>query len=231
MESTATGYPVDMTTLDSVTRAASAAAGTVLGVGARTLSAVRPARKPLHPDGRVLQGRLRRHGMTPPTGVAFLDGAGEQQVLVRESRAIGLPPPLPDIHGLAIRVTNPDGSPGDLLLATTGWGRLTRFVLTPSRTTYGRPLTTLLPYRTVAGAVLLGARRTGPGIVQLACAIGVRPWRVFAELSVSSDDSTDPTVSFDPVIHQVPGLGQYGAVVRLREPAYRSARRSRSDAE
>jgi hypothetical protein len=89
---------------------------------------------------------------------------------VRESRSVGLPEGLPDIHGLAVRVTNPDGTPGDLLLATTGWGRLTRFVLTVSRTTYGRPMTTLLPYRTDAGPVLLGARsdpacgsrRTGP---------------------------------------------------------------------
>jgi hypothetical protein len=219
-----------VTALDSLTRRVSAAAGSVLGVGARTLGAVRPARKPLHPAGRVVTGRLHRRGLEPPVGVAFLDAPGHQPVLVRESRSIGLPESLPDIHGLAVRVTNPDGSPGDLLLATTGWGRLTRFVLTLARTTYGRPMTTLFPYRTDAGPVLLGARSAEPGVVQLACAIGGGPWRSFAELAISQQDAPDPTISFDPVTNQIPGLEQYPAVTRLRAPAYRSARRSRTDA-
>jgi hypothetical protein len=218
-----------VTVLDSLTRRAAGAAGSVLGAGFRTLGAVRPARKPLHPAGRVVTGRLRRQGLEPPIGVAFLDTPGDQPVLVRESRSVGLPESLPDIQGLAIRVTNPDGSAGDLLLATTGWGRLTRFVLTPSRTTYGRPMTTLFPYRTDAGPVLLGARSGESGVVRLAAAIGGGPWRWFAELTISQQDAPDPTISFDPVTHQVPGLEQYPAVTRLREPAYRSARRSRSD--
>ena len=125
-------------------------------------------------------------------------------------------------------MTNPDGSPGDLLLATTGWGRLTRFVLTASRTTYGRPMTTLLPYRTSVGPILLGARSEHRGVVQLACAIGGGAWRSFADLAISREDASDPTISFDPVVNQVTGLDQYPAVIRLREPAYRSARRSRN---
>ena len=160
--------------------------------------------------------------------MAFLDTAGDEQVLVRESRSVGLPDSFPDINGLAVRVTNPDGSPGDLLLATTGWGRLTRFVLTVSRTTYGRPMTTLLPYRSDAGPVLLGARADHPGVVQLAYAVGAGPWRSFAELVISQDDAPDPDISFDPVLYQLPGLQHYPALTRLREPAYRSARRSRS---
>ena len=201
----------------------------MLGVGARTLGALRPARKPLHPAGRVVTGRLHRHGLDPPTGVVFLDTPGDEPVLVRESRSIGLPESFPDIHGLAVRVTNPDDSPGDLLLATTGWGRVTRFVLSVSRTTYGRPMTTLFPYRTEAGPVLLGARSDYPGVVQLACAIGGGPWRSFAELTIAQQDAPDPTISFDPVMHQIPGLEQYSAVTRLREPAYRAARRSRKN--
>ena len=219
-----------MTVLESLSRHASAAAGSALGVGARTLGALRPARKPLHPAGRVVSGTLQRHGLEPPLGVAFLDTPGDQPVLARESRSIGLPESFPDIHGLAIRVTNADHSPGDLLLATTGWGRLTRFVLTASRTTYGRPMTTLFPYRTDAGPVLLGARSDHPGVVQLACAIGGGPWRTFAELRISRDEAPDPTISFDPVVNPIHGLEQYPAVMRLREPAYRSARRSRDDA-
>lgn len=216
-----------MTLFDSISRGVTTAGGAALGMGARTLGAVRPTRKPLHPDGRVVVGRLRRHGLQPATGVSFLDEAGEETVVVRESRAVGLPPPLPDIHGLAIRVSNPDGTPGDLLLATTGWGRLSRFVLTASRSTYGRPMTTLLPYRTAAGPLLLGARSEVRGVVRLAGAVGGGPWRFFADLTLSPDSAADPTISFDPVAHQVTGLEQYPAVVRLREPAYRSARHSR----
>jgi hypothetical protein len=188
-----------------------------------------PADKPLHPAGRLVTGRLRRHGLTGRTGVTLLDEPGVEEVLVRESRAIGLPGRLPDIHGLAIRVTNPDGSPGDLLLASTGWGRLTRYVLTPSITTYGRPMTTLLPYRTPTGPLLLGARSVRPGLVRLSCARGSGPWRPFADLTVSDEDAGDPTVSFDPVLNRVPGLEQYPAVVRLREPAYHVARGTRED--
>ena len=216
-----------MTLFDVATRGAGAAGGVALGAGVRVLGAVRPTPKPLHPDGRVVVGRLHRHGLQPPIGVGLLDEAGEETVVVRESRAIGLPAPLPDIHGLAIRVTNADGSPGDLLLATTGWGRLSRFVLTASRSTYGRPMTTLIPYRTAAGPVLLGARSEVRGVVRLACAVGDGPWRFFADLTLSPEPESDPTLSFDPVAHQVPGLEQYPAVVSLREPAYRSARRSR----
>jgi hypothetical protein len=90
-------------------------------------------------------------------------------------------------------------------------------------------MTTLFPYRTEAGPVLLGARSDHPGIVQLACAIGGGPWRSFAELAIDQQDAPDPTISFDPVTNQIPGLEQYSAVTRLREPAYRSARRSREN--
>jgi hypothetical protein len=221
------GYLLAMSVLTPLGRAASAAGGVALGLAARATGAARAAAKPLHPTGRLLTGRLHRHGLDEGTGVRLLDEPGDEEVVVRESRSVGLPGWLPDIQGLAIRVTNPDGSPGDLLLASTGWGRLTRFVLTPSLTTYGRPMTTLLPYRTPQGPLLLGARSDQPGVVRLACALGSGPWRFFAELTISDQSAEDPTVSFDPVLHPVPGLDQYPAVVRLREPAYHFARRSR----
>ena len=215
--------------VDLVIRGASTFGGAVLGAAAWTVGEVRPAAKPLHPRGRVLVARLRRRGSTPSTGVRFLDEAADEEVVVRESRAIGLPRPLPDIQGLALRVPLPDQTFGDLLLASTGFGRLSRYMLTPSRATYGRPMTTLLPYRTDAGPVLLGSRSDSPGVVSLACSVRGGPWRPFAEPTISTDEAPDPGLSFDPVLHAVPGLAQYPAVRRLREPAYRSARRSRGD--
>lgn len=207
-----------------VVRAASSAGGAALAAATRGIAAVRPAAKPLHPLGVVRAGRLVRHGSITRSGVAWLDEPGEDDVLVRLSRAIGLPRGVPDIHGLAMRVTTP-GNAGDLLLATTGWGRLGRFVLVPTRDAGSRPLTSLLPYRTAGGAVVLGARAAGADTYALSWAPYDGDWRAFATLHLGARH--DGAVSFDPVRHQLTGLDQYPVVTRLREPAYLSARRSR----
>jgi hypothetical protein len=202
------------------------ASGHALATVIHGVAAVRSARKPLHPKGRVVRARLERRGADPSTGVRWLDETGTHDVLVRLSQAVGLPTWLPDIQGLALRF-DPDGSPGDLLFATTGHGRVTRFVLTPSRE-LRRPLTTLLPYRTPCGPVLLGARRTGEHTFELSCATLTGAWHPFADLTLLPDeDAVDPEISFDPVLHQIPGLAPYDWVRRLRAPSYARARRER----
>lgn len=188
---------------------------------------VRPALKPLHPRGEVVTGRLRRLGASPSTGVPWLDGQGSDRVLVRASRAVGLPDGFPDIHGLAIRVPVEGGGHGDLLLATTGTGRLSRFVLTPGRRAESRPLTTLLPYRTPAGPLMLGAVARDEHRYEIAFAPASGTWHPFAELTLSTEPGGDPLMSFDPVRNTLPGLENYDWVRRLREPAYATARRSR----
>jgi hypothetical protein len=212
----------------SVNSRVSSAAGSVIGGVTRIGGALRPVAKPLHPKGTLRHARLHRHGVEPPVGVPFLDLVATDDVLVRESRAIGLPRPLPDVHGLALRVPNPDGTVGDLLFSTTGRGRLTRFVLMPTRRTYGRPLTTLLPYQTVAGPVLLGVHQVAAGRLEVAFAVGNGPWRSFGELVLSERES-DEDVSFDAVRNTLPGLEQYAWVRRLREPSYAAARSSRGE--
>ena len=196
---------------------------------ATRIVAVRPAAKPLHPRGSVVGGTLHRFGADNKAGAAWLDQAGDDHVLVRQSRAVGLPAPVPDIFGLAIRVPTEAGRPGDLLFASTGLGRLTRFTLTPARSPYARPMTTLLPYRTPAGAVLLSAVFPDEHKVALAWAVGAGPWHPIAELLLHGDpaDEADLRLSFDPVENLLPGLETYEWVRRLREPAYATARRSR----
>ena len=153
---------------------------------------------------------------------------------MRVSRAVGLPDLLPDVYGLAVRVFlgggrgDQHGSDyGDLLFATTGWGRFSRFVLVPARSSTTRPMTTLLPYRTRSGPILLGARASGELHFELAWATPRGDWHHFGDLRLADLPAPDQEVSFDPVRHRLPGLEQYPAVVRLREPAYLRARASR----
>ncbi len=204
-----------------------AAGGQVLRAATAAMAAVRPASKPLHPRGDVIRGTLTRSGATPATGVPWLDEPGRDSVQARLSRAVGLPRFLPDIHGLALRVPTPTGF-GDVLLASTGTGRATRFVLTVAREPGGRPMTTLLPYRAPAGAVLLGAHEEAHGRWELVVASLRGPWRSFGVLELP-DEGEDASVSFDPVRNTIPGLEVDDWVRRLREPAYRTARRTRAD--
>jgi hypothetical protein len=203
-----------------------AALGLVIGGLVRALAVVRTAPKPMHGEGWVRDGRLVRFGLDDPFGVAFLDEPGEHEVVVRESRAIGLPPSWPDIRGLAVRVVNPDGSPGDLLLNSTGHGRVTRFLLTVSDTAYGRPMTTMFPFRTPAGPTLLGAHEVAEDRLELSAAVGLGPWRRFGELRLAPRRG-DEDVWFDAVLNEVAGLSQFEWVRRLRSPSYRQSRLSR----
>jgi hypothetical protein len=215
--------------VSTIARAASSLGGGLLAAATAGLSTLRRARKPLHPSGDVLAARIFRSGSTDRTGVPWLDEAGEDNVAVRLSRAVGLPGRLPDIHGLAVRVHLPEGD-GDLLFATTGRGVLSRFVLVPSRGARTRPMTTLLPYRTETGAVVLGAEAMGDEVFELSWARPAGEWQPFGVLRLSSRH-LDEQISFDPVRRRLTGLEQYPSVRRLREPAYARARRSRGETD
>src|SRR3954471_22958646 len=219
-----------MDLVSSAARGAATAGGQALRAATSTLAAARPAAKPLHPEGSVVQGTLQRFGPSPRTGVAWLDEPGEDDVLARQSRAVGLPTPVPDIFGLALRVSVGAGRYGDVLPPTTGLGRLPRFTLTPARSPYTRPMTTLLPYRTSAGPVVLAGVHQGQATLELSYAVRTGPWRPFARLRFDADHpdaEPDAPISFDPLLNTLPGLDNYTWVRRLREPSYLTARQSR----
>jgi hypothetical protein len=201
----------------------------VLAVATRAVAAVRPAAKPLHPDGRTSSAVLERHGSVAPDGSAafsWLVEPGLDRAVVRTSRAAGLPQWMPDVHGLAIRVRS-EGQISDILLATTGSGPLGRYVLRPVRRPDGAFYGSLLPYRSPAGPISLGALSTGDDTWTIHWTLGRGAWVPFGRLR-RDEAPHDANISFDPVLHGVPGLTQYDAVVRMRSRAYLSARRSRS---
>jgi hypothetical protein len=155
--------------------------------------------------------------------VPWLDSAGQDDATVRISRGIGLPDALPDVQGLAIRIAL-GGAEADLLLASTGTGRLTRYVLTPTRRATGRSLTSLLPYRSPRGPLLLAAVPESEHAFELRWAGPVGPWHTFGRLELGAPFGDDLQVSFDPIVNVLPGLSHYSWVRLLREPAYWTAR-------
>lgn len=202
--------------------------GRVLQGAVTALAMVRPAAKPMHPVGRVSTGELRRSGVPGlVTGSPFLDEEGVDDALVRLSRGVGLLPPRPDVNGLAVRVPATGG--GDLLLSTTGWGRLTRYALVPHRSPRAGTFTCLVPYRTATGPVHVGARATGPDRFELFWARPSGGWHRFAELTLSDAPGTDADCSFDAILHTFEGLDNYEWYRRLRAPSYAAARRLRGE--
>jgi hypothetical protein len=207
------------TVLQPAARAGGAALAATAGLLGRALHRV----KPLHPDGELFHSTISRVGSPSASGVPWIDHAGESPALVRVSRAIGLPQPLPDIAGLAIRV-DPGEHAADLLLASTGSGRIGRFVLQPRLPRSTGTLTSLLPYRSTAGPLCFAAVPSTSRTFELRWAVGSGEWHTFALLHLGAAYEGDPAISFDPVLNVLPGLAQYDLVRRLREPAYSAAR-------
>jgi len=214
-------------------RVAATAGGLALGLVFGATALIRRS-KPLHPEGRFGTGRLV---VTPdqPSGVALLDTPAVHDCEVRGSWATGAGPQLPDIEGLAVRLHLADG-PADVLFASTGDGPVGRFLLAGRLPGRHATQTTLLPIRAERHALLLRARPTWlsdaqagwPDGYDLDWAHGTGAWHSWAHLDVDWSVH-DQTLRFDPLVNPLPGTEQYGWVDRLREPAYRMARRLRPD--
>ncbi|WP_153001355.1 hypothetical protein [Microbacterium testaceum] len=225
--------------------------GTVLGGVFAVGQRLRHPR-PIHPRGVVLRGELRWIPDAESAGVTFIDNAPRNPVPVvaRVSRSLGLPPPLPDIIGLAVRFETRTWSevvPGrsdraavtsDIEFASTGWGVPGRFALLPHRRAERARFGILLPYRGERGAVLLGARtRSGrpgatdprelgtaddtPWELTLGHATPFGPWHPFAVVALRLDpDQDDRGLRFDAVRHPVPGARTYAWTRAVRQPSY-----------
>jgi hypothetical protein len=220
----------------------------VAAVGGRMLRALfrgmllfrRP--RPIHARGLVLLGSVRWLPGARPAGIRWVDvppPGGTQEVTGRLSRSVGLPPVFPDIVGLALRFDTAEGQ-ADLELASTGFGFPSRFWLAPHRSPSKARLSTLLPYRTENGPVLLAARTIAPSdlpssLNEVQRALAVRSWRLrlyhatptgpwhpFATVELAgSPTEQDTALRFDAARNPLPGAAQYRWIRRLRDPSYR----------
>lgn len=204
------------------TSPAARALGAVLAVVANA-PALLPRRRPLHERGCTRHAVLEVHTPWPDAGIPVLAAAGRTPVLARTSRGIGLPGPLPDVQGLALRI--PDD--GDLLFASTGTGRITRRLPALRTPAAVDPLTTLAPLHGRPGRVDLGAQVEGDRVRILTSANG-GPW--IERAAVHLAERADVVVRFDPLTPPA-GLAWGGVWAAVRGPAYALARRITSGAE
>lgn len=182
-----------------------------------------------HPVGSVREAELVIHE-GQDVGSAFVDEPGRYQALARLSRGIGLPHPLPDILGLAIKVPDRYGSGADqdLLLASSGQSVVGRRTLRVRRRPQGW-FSTILGFEAGGRTILFGARcrSADAATFGLFFAEPSGPWREFGELRVGPAVERD--AMFDPW-HTGPDLVPTGALNELRAPAYQGSRRGRAEA-
>jgi hypothetical protein len=138
----------------------------LFGAAFRLLAALRGGRA-LHPVGVGFRASLEVVAAPGPwAGTALLAPGTRHDAVVRCSRGAGLPEPLPDALGLAVRL--PDaygpGRPQDFLVTSSADLPLVRRLLVPSRSFLAGSLSSALPYR-VGGrdAVVLLRPRPRPG--------------------------------------------------------------------
>jgi len=213
----------------------------------RGISALRSARS-LHPQGLVFEATLEVDRPDPElSGAPLFARAGTHAAVVRLSRAAGLPQPLPDGHGFAIRIVDAHGEGGhqDFLLVTSLDGALLHHLLLPSRGFFSLPYSSLLLYR-ISGAVrLVGAlavtepvaggsdfdellRSANRGAVRFALALSglLGRWESIAEVRLGERLSPDDAarVRFNPW-NTGGGIHPAGPLMGLREAAYRESQR------
>ncbi|MFI6790462.1 hypothetical protein ACIBG4_24360 [Nonomuraea sp. NPDC050383] len=222
--------------------------GAALAAGFRLAAGLRRGR-PLHPHGLLFDAELHLHGDAARTwGSPFLDERLELRGIARLSRSAGLPPPLPDILGIALRWRQADAD-AELLLATTGHTTPGRRLLRPATRWAPGLYSSLFPYETRGAGdgggrrVLLGALprverplparfdalaaavAKEPLVLDLLVAAPAGPWHLFGLVKLVPPAMADADVPtrFDPTRHPVPGLSPAGRLQELRRPAYTAA--------
>jgi hypothetical protein len=199
---------VDLLTLPRTAFATALGAATALR-GARVF----------HPHGRTHDAVVTVAGGAR-TGAALLDEPGRHQGVVRLSRGAGLPAPLPDVEGLALRLPGlgVDGAPLDLLI-NSAW----RYAFVPSA--IAPTWSAILPHRTSSGRlVLLGARPEDGGFALLHAA-PLGPWQQWGRLALGAElDGED--LRFAPTVG-APDLQPVELFRRLRAQSYDASQAAR----
>jgi hypothetical protein len=114
--------------------------------------------KAVHPHGVVYEGRLVVRGASvTPRGARLLEEPGEHPAIVRFSRSVGVPRPIPDLLGISIRLPNVYGNAQhqDFLLVTSADLPIVHHGFLPATDVQQRPYSSSLPYRSAGGDLFL----------------------------------------------------------------------------
>ena len=207
--------------------------------------------KPVHPRGVVYRAVASFDGAhLSRFGPSLLTARAEHPAIVRFSRSAGLPPPIPDALGMAIRLPDVHGSGRhqDILLVSSPDLPILHHLLVavndPQRTAYS----SMFPYTAGRARFLIGARpspgspRADRGTTQERLEWAAETRRLRFDLGVARmsgrlrrigvlrigqrlPDSFD-SIAFDPW-NTGGGLEPAGALNRLRRPAYRRSQAER----
>ena len=191
--------------------------GTVLGA----VSALRRA-KAVHPRGEVHEAVLHVTGAPEaPPASTLLSTPGRHRALVRVSRSLGLPAPLPELFGLGIRVLDAygEGRHQDFLLITSADHPVLHHAFVPSRNPHLRPYSSALPYAAGDRRILIGALPAGDDYA-LAVAPAEGRFAPVATLTMGArlPDAYE-NLHFN-VRHTGGGLEPVGVLNRMRDFAY-----------
>ena len=115
--------------------------------------------KAVHPHGAVHRARLAIDGAPhAPRASDLLSRPGEWTAVVRFSRSLGLPRPLPDLLGASLRVLDAygEGRHQDVLLVSSVARPALHHVFVPAGDVQQRPYSCALPYRAGEDRFLIG---------------------------------------------------------------------------
>jgi hypothetical protein len=134
-------------------------AGFSIGGALAGLAALRRG-KAVHPHGAVYEAQLVVPGHDDGLASTELFGtAARRPALVRFSRSLGLPRPLPDLLGMSVRVPDAYGSGRhqDFLMVTSVDAPVLHHIFVPSSDVQQRLYSSSLPYRAGDRTLLVGA--------------------------------------------------------------------------
>jgi hypothetical protein len=146
--------------LDGPRRTAVDAAGFTVGGVLAGLAAARRG-KAVHPHGAVYEAELVV--ATPQDGALgrteLFGTAGSRRAVVRFSRSLGLPRPLPDLLGMSVRVPDAYGTGRhqDFLMVTSVDAPVVHHLFVPASDVQQRLYSSSLPYRAGDRNLLVGA--------------------------------------------------------------------------
>ena len=135
------------------------AAGYAVGLALAGLASVRRG-KAVHPHGAVYEAELMIPSHRDALGHTELFGTrGRRPALVRFSRSLGLPRPLPDLLGMSLRLPDAYGTDRhqDFLMVTSVDAPVIHHLFVPARDVQQRPYSSSLPYRAGDETFLVGA--------------------------------------------------------------------------